>query len=152
MSVDEAYNFKKIDDHVSTAGLLNEGQLALLKAEGYEALINLLPDESEYAVEKEPAIVKAQGIAYEYIPVDFSAPKAADYQQFESRLKELSGKKVMLHCAANYRVSAFFAIFACKHLGWSEDRAREHINSIWQIEKYPAWAAFVDAMLGVKNA
>ncbi len=151
MSVDKAYNFRGIDDLVSTSGSLTEDQLRLLKPEGYEAVINLLPADSDYAIANEPAIVREQGIAYESIPVDFAAPTEANYRDFAARFKALSGKKVMLHCAANYRVSAFYAIFAHEHLGWSIDEARAHIASIWSIEDYPVWETFIESLLGVRS-
>lgn len=151
MSIDQAYNFKKIDNLVSTAGVLTEEQLKHLKSEGYDAVINLLPAESEYAIKNEPLILKDQGILYEYIPVDFSAPTKEDFLKFESKLKELAGKKVMLHCAANYRVSAFYAIFARYNLGWAESKAMEHISSIWKLSDYPVWEVFVNEMLSQNN-
>ena len=151
MSVNQAYKFKKIDNLVSTSGLLNENQLKLLKSEGYEAVINLLPNENEYAIEKESSIVKEQNLIYEYIPVDFSAPSEENYREFEFKFRALSGKKIILHCAANYRASAFYAIFAHTHLGWSESEAREHINSIWPLKDYPIWDVFVSNMLSVRN-
>lgn len=147
MSLNQIFNFKKIDTLISTAGLLNENQLSLLKSENYEAVVNLLPEEIEYAVKNESSIVEGQGLIYQYIPVDFSAPTQEDYQAFEQALLALSGKKVMLHCAANYRVSAFYAIFAHSHLGWSTSKAYEHISSIWSLEEHPVWEAFVQKML-----
>lgn len=152
MSVNQAYKFKRIDSLVSTSGLLNEDQLTLLKSEGYEAVINLLPNENEHAIERESSIVKQQSLIYEYIPVDFSAPTEENYREFESKLRALSGKKIILHCAANYRVSAFYAIFAHTHLGWSASEARAHINSIWSLKDYPIWDAFVSNMLSASNS
>lgn len=147
MSVDQAYNFKQVDEAVSTAGVLNEDQLRQLGGEGYEAVINLLPDDSEYAIGNEAAIVSAQAISYEYIPVDFSAPTANDFHVFAEKLAALSGKKVMLHCAANYRVSAFYSIYGVRRLGWSEAEARTFMASIWNLADYPVWEAFVEDML-----
>jgi protein tyrosine phosphatase (PTP) superfamily phosphohydrolase (DUF442 family) len=151
MSVNQAYNFKEISDSVSSAGVLTEDQLKLLKSEGYHAVINLLPSESEYAIKNEASLVKDQDIIYEHIPVDFSSPTKENYLKFESKLKELSGKKVILHCAANYRVSAFYAIFAHFNLGWSKPKAMEHINSIWKLSDHPTWEIFVNNMLGQNN-
>ena len=148
MSVSGAYNFRRVDDRLSTAGRLNEDQLGLLANEGYEAVINLLPDESDYACPGEASIVQAQGLAYAYIPVDFSSPSEQEYRAFEERMQALSGRKVLVHCAANYRVSAFYAIYAHAHLGWSEAEARDFIGSIWNPGDYPPWDAFVTGMLG----
>jgi len=147
MHVSQAYNFKQVDDLLSTSGILNQDQLALLGRERYEAVINLLPDESEYAIKDEASIVESQGIAYEYIAVDFSNPTVRDYQAFERKLQGLAGKKVMVHCAANFRASAFYAIYAYTNLGWSETEARSFMGSIWNPNAHPVWDEFVNGLL-----
>jgi protein tyrosine phosphatase (PTP) superfamily phosphohydrolase (DUF442 family) len=151
MSVDQAYNFKKVSETISTSGLLSPDQLGELKREGYEVVVNLLPEDSEYAIEGEAAIVRAQGIVYEYVPVDFAAPTRDDFQAFEKILSGLESKKVLLHCAANYRVSAFYSIYACLHQGWSVDQARDFMGTIWNLDEYPAWEKFVTDMLASKS-
>jgi protein tyrosine phosphatase (PTP) superfamily phosphohydrolase (DUF442 family) len=143
MSIDQAYNYRAIDIGFSTAGVLTVEQLQALHTEGYQALINLLPDSSEHAVAGERAIVEAQGIDYRHIPVDFAAPIAADYRAFAAAMNSLMGKKILAHCAANYRVSAFYAIYAHQHLGWSVARALEFVDSIWQPAEYPQWQSFL---------
>lgn len=151
MSVDQAYNFRKVSDNLSTSGLLSPEQLRALKSEGYEVVVNLLPEDSEYAIEGEAAIVREQGIVYEYVPVDFSAPTEQDYRAFETILSGLAARKVMLHCAANYRVSAFYSIYACLHQGWSVEQARDFMGTVWNVDEYPVWQAFVTTMLGAKQ-
>ena len=147
MDVSQAYNFKRIDDSVSTSGLLSEEQLSALGPEGYEAVINLLPDDSEYALPSERAIVQGQGIDYRYIPVDFSAPTDEDYTAFVQAMASSEGKRLHIHCAANYRVSAFYAIYAHQHLDWPRSRAMAHIESIWTPAEHPPWDAFVSNYL-----
>ncbi len=148
MSVDQAYNFKRIDERVATAGLLNEEHLGQLKAEGFEVVINLLPDSLDYAIKNEADIVQAQGLSYHYIPVDFDAPTAADYAAFAQVFSASDGKQLLLHCAANYRASAFYAVYAFEYLGWTAEQAMAHIRSIWNPDDYPAWAEFIQQRLG----
>ncbi len=151
MSVNQAFNFKALNDFISTAGLLNEEQLNALGAEGYKVVINLLPQESEYAIKGEPSIVAAQGIDYEYIPVDFASPLESDYQRFSEAMSIHSGKKLMVHCAANYRVSAFYAIYAFHNLGWSESQVYSFIGTIWNLGEHTVWEEFVSNMLNAKS-
>ena len=139
MSVADAYNFRVIDEQTSTSGVVSEAQLGCLAEEGYEAVINLLPKESEYAVANEPALVKELGLGYHYIPVDFGAPSAADFSEFERAMTLVSGKKVLIHCAANYRVSAFYSRYALKNLGWTQQQADECIATIWNPLDHPPW-------------
>lgn len=143
MNVDQVFNFRAIDEAVSTSGLLSEEQLSGLRTSGYEAVINLLPHNSQYAIKNEEDIVIAQGVDYLYIPVDFAAPTEQDYSEFVKAMKSCQGKKVLIHCAANYRVSAFYAIYAYEYLGWPASQAREHIESIWRPEENPPWDQFI---------
>lgn len=143
MSVSEAYNFRVIDEKTSTSGVISETQLGCLAEEGYVAVINLLPSDSEYAVASEPSLVKELGLGYYYIPVDFNAPSAVDFLEFERVMALLNGKKVLIHCAANYRVSAFYSRYAGKHLGWSQQQMDECIASIWNPQDHPPWPEFV---------
>jgi protein tyrosine phosphatase (PTP) superfamily phosphohydrolase (DUF442 family) len=144
MSIDQAYNFRSIDDAISTSGVLSEEQLSQLRTCGYEAVINLLPHDSQYAVKKEESIVIGQGVDYLYVPVDFAAPAEQDYAAFVTAMQSCQGKrKVLIHCAANYRVSAFYSIYAYEYLGWPASRAREHIESIWLPQENPPWDQFI---------
>ncbi len=147
MSVDQGYNFRSIDEAVDTSGLLSEEQLLELRTSGYEAVINLLPHDNQHAIENEENIVTSQGVDYLYVPVDFSAPTEQDYAEFVKTMTSCQGKRVLIHCAANYRVSAFYAMYAYEHLGWSATRCREHIASIWQPENNPPWEQFISKVV-----
>lgn len=147
MSTADAYNFKQIDERISTSGVISPDQLSSLAAEGFQAVLNLMPDSSEYAVEGEQGMVENQGLAYYYLPVDFAAPTQQDYRQFAATLAQLGEQKVMIHCAANYRVSAFYAIYARHRLGWSESQARAHIASLWDPAEHSQWQQLIDEAL-----
>ena len=148
VSVDQAYKYKQITSSVSTAGVLTEQQLKELGSEEYKVVICLLPSDSEYAINGERSIVEDQDIKYVYIPVDFAAPTEEDYQKFAAEVIGLSGKKAILHCAANYRVTAFYGIYANQELGWSKNQVWELISSIWDISEYPVWNDFVASRIG----
>lgn len=76
-----------------------------------------MPNDSEYALQGEKELIEKQGLSYTYIPVEFNAPQEHDYVEFENAMNALQGNKTMIHCAANYRVSAFYAIYAHRNLG-----------------------------------
>jgi hypothetical protein len=44
---------------------------------------------------------------------------------------------------ANFRVTAFYALYAQKHLGWSEAQADQFRMSVWQGTDYPIWEKFI---------
>ena len=147
MNIRKAYNFKEVNPQLSCSGMLRKVNLQSLSEEGYEVVINLLPDDSEYAVEGEKAAFEKSGIYYVHIPVDWDEPKQSEFETFESELKAVEGKKVHIHCAANFRVTAFYAIYAFRNQDWSITELSEFIGSIWQLSEYPVWDKFVSAYI-----
>jgi protein tyrosine phosphatase (PTP) superfamily phosphohydrolase (DUF442 family) len=143
MSVEDSYNFRRIDERVTTSGLVTAEQLSSLRAEGYDAVINLLPDSSEHAVPDEARIVRDQGLDYVYIPVDFEAPEHADFEAFVDAMDARAGQQLHVHCAANYRVSAFYRLYALRKGLCTDDEADDFVRSLWNPSDYPAWRTFI---------
>lgn len=139
----ESYNYREISDILSTSGSVNAEELFNLSNNGYEVVINLLPGSNEYAVPNEADIVQNQGVIYHHIPVDFEAPKDQDYEKFVSVMENTASLKTHIHCAANWRVSAFYSVYACQNGIWDVSRALDHINSLWSPNDYPVWAEFL---------
>lgn len=147
-SIEDSYNFRTISDRLTTSGVVGADRLEALASQGYEVVVNLLPDSSEHAVANEQDIVESQRIEYIYIPVDFSAPGRADFSRFAEALDRLADSKMHIHCAANYRVSAFYSLYAASRGRWSADQATDFIHSVWRPTDYPGWSEFIDEILG----
>jgi uncharacterized protein (TIGR01244 family) len=145
MSIESTLNFRRVSDTVTTSGTVPAEDLAELRANGYDVVINLMPDSSEYAVPGEAAIVGGQGIDYVYIPVDFAAPNREQLEEFAAAMDAHQGKRIHVHCAANYRVSAFYSLYAMRQGWWSSEEADEHLAGIWTQGQYPAWDDFMAA-------
>ena len=144
MSIDKAYNYRVVNERVATSGRVEPEQPAELGAAGFAAVINLLPDSSQYAVPGEREIVEAQGIDYLYLPVDFAAPTLGDYLQFRQFMQRVGESKVLVHCAANYRVSAFYSRYAVETGVWSRAEADEFMLSIWQPDEHDPWPRWLE--------
>jgi len=151
MDIESSYNFRRINERLTTSGVVPEEGLTTLAAQGYDVVINLLPETSEFAVANERSIVKSQGIEYIDIPVDFKQPLPADFTRFATALDRVREKKVHIHCAANYRVSAFYSLYEFKRGNWSAEQAREFIGSIWQPEDHPGWDGFINNVLSAAD-
>ena len=143
MAIDDVFNYKKISDTVITTGLASEEQLAKLAAQGFGVVINLLPHGNEHAIANEQEIIEQQGLAYHSIPVDFSEPGEEDFKAFSNLLDSIGKQKTLIHCAANYRVSAFYALYGYKQLGWTEQQADDLIQSIWNPQQHSPWPEFI---------
>ena len=143
MTIENSHNFRRVSDLVTTSGVVGPDRLKSLGLEGYAVVINLLPDESKYAAESEREITEKQGVKYVYIPVDFESPTLADYDQFVLAIEEAKGGKVHIHCAANYRASAFYALYAESRELWSRNEAEAFIQDLWQPQERPPWPEFI---------
>ena len=146
MSTEEIHNYRRINDQVVTGGQPTEEQLKAAADEGFRTVINLAPINPRYSLDDEPGLVRSLGMAYHHIPIDWDNPTPSDFAAFEQVMNELPAEKTLIHCAANFRVTAFYSLYALKHLGWSSDQADELRASIWQGSDYPVWETFIGDM------
>lgn len=134
-------NWRRIDERVTTSGQPTEDELVALSDLGVTTIINLGPHSNKGALDNEPASVAALGMAYVYIPVDFDAPTAADFEQFCKAMEDTQSQNVHVHCIYNARVSAFFYLYLQKTGAMSEPDARILMDSIWK--PGGVWAEFI---------
>lgn len=147
MSLDEIYNVREVDDRMFTSGQPSEDQLREVADEGFETVVNLAPHDGENALPDEAGLVGALGMTYHHLPVVWANPTEGDFSAFEQIMAELpSNGRTLVHCAANFRVSAFYGLYAMKHLGWSAEQAEAFRAPIWEGSDYPVWEAFISQM------
>lgn len=137
--------FVVIGPSLATSGQPRREQFALLAAAGYEAVINLARADSPGALADEAEIVQALGLRYHHQPVDFAAPRAEDFARFCAAMRVESGRRVLVHCAANRRASAFVYLWRRLVQGEPETAAREALERVWQPQG--VWAEFIDRQL-----
>lgn len=131
----------RFDDRLTTSGQPSEEQLADIAALGVTHVVNLGLHSHERALPDEAASVRALGICYVHLPVDFDAPTEGDFDRFRQVMDDLAGKTVHVHCIVNARVSAFFYRYRRDVLGVSEPVARAAMERIWS--PGGVWAAFI---------
>jgi uncharacterized protein (TIGR01244 family) len=138
---EEIYNWRRLDDRLTTSGQPTEAQLAEIQALGVRHVVNLGLHTHEKALPDEAASVSGLGMSYIHIPVDFQNPTDSDFTRFCTVMEELKDVPVHVHCIANYRVSAFFYRYRRDRLGMEESRARADMDPIWRPEG--VWAEFI---------
>ena len=139
-------NFVVVSDALATAGQPSERELGALQASGFTAVVNLGLLDPKYCLPDEAGTAAGLGLEYHHIPVDFQAPALADFERFVEVMRGLAGKKAFVHCAMNYRVSCFVALYGEAELGWSRERADAHIRRLW--EPNQVWQAFLARVRG----
>jgi protein tyrosine phosphatase (PTP) superfamily phosphohydrolase (DUF442 family) len=150
VSVHDVYNFRQAAPDLATSGQPTEEQLGAIAAAGYNVVVNLaLHDDPRYSLRDEAASVRAFGLDYVHIPVQFGAPKEEDLLAFFDAMDRNSGRRVWIHCAANMRVTAFVGLYRVLRLGWTEGDAFSLMRTVWKTDHI--WSAFITSQLAKAN-
>ena len=150
MPLGEIKNFVVVSDRLGTAGQPSEAQFRDLAAAGFDVVVNLGLLDPRYCLADEAGTVASLGLAYHHVPVDFNAPQADDLRRFFDVMDGARDQKVFVHCAANYRVSSFVALYGEARFGWSPDQGDAHIRRIW--EPNETWVRFIADARGGETA
>lgn len=146
MAPDDLYNALQISPDLLSAGQPTAEQLRALAAAGYHTVINLATPASENHLPDEAALLAELGLRYVPIPVVWTDPRPEDFARFEGVMADLAPGPVLLHCAANFRATAFYALYAERHLGWTTAQGEAFRAQVWQGYQEPAWEVFLASM------
>ncbi len=141
----EIKNFLTISDRLTCAGQPNEHQLAEIAARGFQVIINLGLSDGKYALPDEADSVTRLGLTYFHIPVQFDNPQIGEWQAFRCIMDQQQGKKVFVHCAANYRATAFTGLYLFAKSELTKEELQSFIAQVWQPD--PVWQGFIDDVL-----
>ena len=145
MSTEDIRNYHKVDEQVITGGQPTEGQIRAAAEEGLQVVINLATIDPRYSLDDEGGLAQSLDLEYHHIPVVWERPTPADFDAFVAVMRQTQGKRKLIHCAANYRVTAFYSLYAMQELGWSAEQAAALRATMWQ-RQYPVWDAFIQDM------
>tara|TARA_B100001123_G_scaffold186098_1_gene212892 strand:- start:2862 stop:3344 length:483 start_codon:yes stop_codon:yes gene_type:complete len=151
MAVKDIFNFMPITEQISTGGQPTQQQFESAHKEGYTAVINLAPSDAENnALEGEDELLASLGLDYFHIPMVWEDPQPEQYVAFCEAMKKIENKKVLVHCVANYRVSAVVSSYAIKNLGWTVEQADGLVNKIWtsnpEYSMNDTWQSYIDVI------
>ncbi|HNA89672.1 MAG TPA: protein tyrosine phosphatase family protein [Anaerolineales bacterium] len=142
--MNEIYNFLSYHEKLSSSGMPTAEQMKLVAQAGVELIVNLAPHDVPKAIPNEAALVEALGMQYINIPVHWGTPTRDGLNIFMDTLDANKGRKVHVHCEANFRASAFILMYRVLRLGWKTDDAFEVMHSIWDEDAYPVWKMFIE--------
>ena len=98
--------------------------------------------DSDDALADEGSLVASHGMCYVHIPVPFDNPTATDLERFLAAMAMFDDDKVFVHCAMNYRVSAFMYHYL-RQQGAAEGAASSSILVRWRPRMDEAWQRFM---------
>lgn len=144
-------NLTILDDSLWSAGQPTRAQLAEIATQGFNLLINLALPTSDNAIPDEANLARSLGMNYIHIPVLWESPRPEDLTRFMDAIDAHREAKIIVHCAMNYRASAFIALWRVLRRGWAREQAFAAQEKIWRLEAYPIWQAFVETTLSGRS-
>lgn len=130
-----------INERISTSGQPSPNQFEEIAKAGFSSVINLAMPDSTNALPDEGGFVSEAGMNYFHIPVPFEAPTRAHLSLFLKMMKALEKDKVWVHCALNWRVSAFMHHYQREILKLAKFERTPMLES-WQPDE--VWQEFLD--------
>ena len=144
---EEIYNFLALSETLFTGGMPTSEQLQDAAQRGVEVVINLAPHEVSNALPGEPELVSSLGMQYVNIPVIWNTPTRDGLDRFMDVMDEDTDRKILVHCQANFRATAFVALYRILRKGWNAEDAMAGMHTIWDTEDYPIWKMFIEENL-----
>jgi len=141
---EEIRNFLPLSEKLFTGGMPNAEQLKDAAQQGVQVVINLALHDVPTALPEEAALVSSLGMTYINIPVIWNNPTRENLNEFLEAVDAHSDEKMLVHCEANYRATAFPALYRILRQGWKPDDALGAMHQIWNEEKYPVWKKFIE--------
>lgn len=145
----ELVNYYEYSPQLLSSGQPEREQFAAIRAAGVAAIINLAPVTAPAAIAEEGEIVRGLGMDYVHIPVNWEEPSLDDVTMFLNAMKSFAGKRVLVHCYANARASAFVYLYRVLAAGHNRAEAHATMRSIWDLnpgyefDVVPQWQALV---------
>ena len=141
---EEIYNFLALSKTLFTGGMPTAEQLTDAAQRGVQVVINLAPHEVINALPNETELVTSLGMQYLNIPVNWNTPTKDGLDRFVQAMDENKDKKILVHCQANFRATAFVSMYRILREGWQAEDAIEVMHKIWDEEDYPIWKMFIE--------
>ena len=140
----DIYHYQYLDENLSSSGMPTAEQMKEVAEAGVQLVINLAPHDVPNAIPDEAGLVNGLGMEYINIPVTWRAPEAEALTRFLDEMDAHAGKKILVHCEANYRASAFVMMYRVLRQGWNKADAIPVMEKMWNPEDFPIWEQFIE--------
>ena len=140
---------RRISPDLLTAGQPRPEHFRVLAGSGFEAVINLATDASPNALANEGDLVRAAGMDYHALPIEWTAPTANHFARFCDLMDRLGSRRKLVHCALNMRVSAFVFLWRVLHRSVKIEDAARDLYSVWTPDA--VWSRFISEQLATRG-
>ena len=146
----DIYHYLFLNENLYSSGMPTEEQMKAVAEAGVNVVINLALTTSQGALSDEDLLVESLGMQYIHIPVEWNNPTKQNLDDFFIAMEEHKDEKMLVHCQANYRATAFITLHRILRQGWEKEAAFRDMNIMWNPEDFPAWQKFLDDNLAGK--
>ena len=130
--LDDIRNYREYSPTFASAGQPSQEELEAVRDADFERVIFIGVSSSRIALANEDVIVKELGMDYVHVPVIYEAPTISDFYHFAAIMQREPDRKTLLHCAANFRASAFSFLYRVIYEDVPVAEAKADMNSVWQ--------------------
>lgn len=142
---DDLSNYMEYSNRFSSSGQPSAAQLERLEEAGFRRIIYIAFTDHDNALPNEDRLVKALGMDYLHVPVDWDAPAPDDFYLVAGAMQEAPQKRTLLHCQLNYRASAFSFLYRVIYEGVPVEDAKRDMQRVWQPNE--TWQRYIDTLL-----
>jgi protein tyrosine phosphatase (PTP) superfamily phosphohydrolase (DUF442 family) len=145
----EITNFRQYNDSFASAGQPTREQFQVIADQGFERIVYIAFTNNNNALADADQVVKALGMEYMQVPVDFDNPLPDDFYAFADSMQRNTDKKTLLHCQVNARATAFSFLYRVIYDGVPVEEAKADMNTVWQPNA--VWRDFIFAVMVQNN-
>jgi protein tyrosine phosphatase (PTP) superfamily phosphohydrolase (DUF442 family) len=143
--LEDILNYREYSPLFASAGQPTAAQLEAVRDSGFERVIYIAFSNNPNALANEDQLVKALGMDYLHIPVDWNKPTARDFYTFADAMQRDTQMKTLLHCQINARATAFSFLYRVIYEGVSVADAKQDMNTVWKPNE--VWRDLIFAVL-----
>lgn len=112
-----------LDESFATGGQPGSEAYAKAAAAGFRSVVSLRTANEGIDLARERSSVERANLRFFNIPVDSSAPRPEQADEFLRVARDQTNHPMLVTCATANRVGAFMMIFRVVEQGWSEEKA-----------------------------
>ena len=133
-------NFSQSTPNLACCGQPSHDSFKAIREAGFMVVINLGINNTVYSLNNERELVTSFGLSYHTIPVEFDKPLLTDLIQFFN-VMDCNFHKTLVHCASNYRASAFVGLWMYHTKKITLDGLNAYSCQFWQPNEI--WLSFI---------
>lgn len=144
-------NYYQYNSLLASGAQPTPADIAALKENGFEAIVNISPASTKNALISEAQLVEQQSMDYIHFPVDCSNLRPIHFATFKGIMKGFENKKVFVHCGGNIKSSNLIHMYNVLEKGTDEKESLQILKKIQNPEE--KWFSFFMSMgmQGLKN-